>query len=88
MPTYPDQEERTEAECMAHGCRWRSRFHCILNQLRANKDISKLEKSDIDRIPYAVCTCSVTPTGLQNGKKKFFCIFITTLCTSIDRTMG
>lgn len=66
MPTYPDQEERTEPECMAHGCRWRSRFHCILNQLRANKDISKLEKSDIDRIPYAVCTCSVTPTGLQN----------------------
>lgn len=88
MPTYPDQEERTEPECMAHGCRWRSRFHCILNQLRANKDISKLEKSDIDRIPYAVCTCSVTPTGLQNGKKKIFCIFITTLCTSIDRTMG
>ncbi|XP_048765595.2 uncharacterized protein LOC125673190 [Ostrea edulis] len=57
MPTYPDSLDASPPECMPHGYRWRSRFQCMLNQLRANKDFSKLNKPDIDKIPFAVCTC-------------------------------
>lgn len=61
MPTYPDCEDASDPECMPHGHRWRSRFQCMLNQLRSHPDSSKLEKTDIDKIPFAVCTCTQKP---------------------------